>query len=177
MRKQKVLDVLNNLEVFEQQGGEDAYMLVEINDDVLNKLEQVGVSEKTVKKYGDDETFCILAFAFGEGYANDYVGQLVYEYQEDIHSYFGLSYATHLVIPRSVLQSMPEKWQYNFVKLLNELDDTNWRDLLPEGMYKVEYRDYGYESNEETEREEFTWKDEVIDPLLNYDRGRRNIFI
>jgi hypothetical protein len=96
--------------------------------------------------------------------------------ERDIHTYFGLSYADYLVLPRSVLQSMPEEWQLKFVSLLDELDDTEWRDLLPEGMYKVEYRDYGYDYDEETEREEFTWKEEKIDPLMEYDRGRRNVF-
>lgn len=97
--------------------------------------------------------------------------------ERDIHTYFGLSYANYLVIPRSVLQSMPEEWQLKFVKLLEELDSTNWRDLLPkESMYKVELRDYGYEFNEETGSDEFTWKNELHDPLINYDRGRRNVF-
>jgi hypothetical protein len=94
----------------------------------------------------------------------------------DIHTYFGLSYADYLVLPRSVLQSMPEEWQLKFVSLLDELDETEWRDLLPEGMYKVEYRNYGYSYNVESEQEEFTWKEEKHDPLMNYDRGRRNIF-
>lgn len=96
--------------------------------------------------------------------------------EKDIHMYFGLTYAEYLVIPRSVLQSMPEEWQFKFVKLLDELDDTNWRDLLPKGMYSVEYRNYDYEFNEETESEEFVWKEQKIDPLINYNRGRRNIF-
>lgn len=98
------------------------------------------------------------------------------EMKTDIHTYFGLSYAHYLVLPRSVLQSMPEEWQHKFVELLEELDETEWRSMLPEGMYKIEYRDYAYEYNEETEQEEFTWKEERHDPLMNYERGRRNIF-
>ncbi|MGW5003155.1 hypothetical protein ACWEP8_36495 [Streptomyces hydrogenans] len=41
----------------------------------------------------------------------------------DIHTYFGLSYATHLVVPRMLLQSMPPQWQERFTDLLTELDD------------------------------------------------------
>ncbi|MCW7991284.1 hypothetical protein XF35_40315, partial [Streptomyces platensis subsp. clarensis] len=41
-----------------------------------------------------------------------------------IHTYFGLSYANYLVVPRALLQSMPIQWQEQFTGLLNELDDT-----------------------------------------------------
>lgn len=41
---------------------------------------------------------------------------------ELIHAWFGLSYAKYLVLPRSILQSMPVKWQRDFVKLLKQLD-------------------------------------------------------
>lgn len=41
----------------------------------------------------------------------------------DIHTYFGLSYATHLVDPRTLLQSMPPQWQERFTELLTELVD------------------------------------------------------
>jgi hypothetical protein len=42
---------------------------------------------------------------------------------QDVHAYFGLSYANYLVLPRMLMQSMPEKWQIEFVNLLNELHD------------------------------------------------------
>ncbi|MFE6412604.1 hypothetical protein ACFVOR_37355 [Streptomyces sp. NPDC057837] len=42
---------------------------------------------------------------------------------EDIHTYFGLSYANYLVLPRTLLQSMPAEWQHRFVGLVNELHD------------------------------------------------------
>lgn len=38
-----------------------------------------------------------------------------------IHTSFGLSYANYLVLPRTLLQSMPEEWQAKFVALVNEL--------------------------------------------------------
>jgi hypothetical protein len=43
---------------------------------------------------------------------------------EPIHSWFGLTYANYLVIQRSVLQSMPLKWQNKFVECLEELDES-----------------------------------------------------
>ena len=62
--------------------------------------------------------------------------KFIKNYDEDdfIHSFFGLSYAHYLVLPRSVLQSMPAKWQKKFVKLLNEIGSqptviTNFEDI------------------------------------------------
>ena len=54
--------------------------------------------------------------------------KFIKNYDEDdfIHSFFGLSYAHYLVLPRSVLQSMPAKWQKKFVKLLNEIESKLW---------------------------------------------------
>lgn len=73
MNKQAILDVLNNLDVIEQSGGEDAYILVAINQENLAELAEVGITEDMVEGYGTDgEDFCILAFAFGEKYADDY---------------------------------------------------------------------------------------------------------
>lgn len=42
---------------------------------------------------------------------------------EDVHTYFGLSYANYLVLPRTLLQSMPQEWQARFVTLVDELHD------------------------------------------------------
>jgi hypothetical protein len=42
---------------------------------------------------------------------------------EAIHGHFGLSYANYLVLPRTLLQSMPEAWQARFVALLNEMGE------------------------------------------------------
>jgi hypothetical protein len=39
-----------------------------------------------------------------------------------IHTWFGLSYANYLVLPRTVLQSMPQDWQERFVALLGEVN-------------------------------------------------------
>lgn len=45
------------------------------------------------------------------------------ESSEAIHLWFSLSYANYLVVPRSVLQSMPDEWQARFVGCLNEMGD------------------------------------------------------
>lgn len=79
--KIEILNVLNSLEIIDQNGGDDAYMLVANTPETRERLSQLGVSSETIRNYGDDETFCILALAFGEGYATDYksgVG-LIYE--------------------------------------------------------------------------------------------------
>lgn len=59
---------------------------------------------------------------------------------EPVHTWFELSYAQYLTIPRSVLQEMPEEWQQRFVDCLEELDDTlDWRPK--EGRYWVKLKD------------------------------------
>ena len=83
------------------------------------------------------------------------------KYQEKIHEWFELSYASYLVLPRSILQSAPDKWQIKFVKLLNELGEMF--DCPRKGTtYAVNLR------NNNTGR--FT-----TDDLCSYERGRRKI--
>ena len=55
---------------------------------------------------------------------------------EDVHAYFGLSYANYLVLPRTLMQSMPEEWQIEFVNLLNELHDA-FEDVPQAPTYQV----------------------------------------
>lgn len=76
-----------------------------------------------------------------------------------IHGWFGLSYASYLVLQRTVLQSMPQEWQRKFVALLEELDSTEWAEEIPRMGYTVLTRD----SRGRIMR----------DPLRDYDRGRR----
>lgn len=52
---------------------------------------------------------------------------------EPIHLHFGLSYATHLVMPRTLLQSMPAEWQRQFVHLLDQFDTAFHHVEQPEG--------------------------------------------
>lgn len=79
---------------------------------------------------------------------------------EAIHTWFELSYAQYLTVPRTALQSMPDEWQDKFVNLLNELDDRiDWRPT--EGCYWVTLRgDDGRIRR---------------DPLADYERGRRRL--
>lgn len=42
---------------------------------------------------------------------------------DEIHHFFGLSYASYLVLPRVLLQSMPDDWQHEFVRLVEQFDD------------------------------------------------------
>ena len=79
---------------------------------------------------------------------------------EPIHGYFGLSYANYLVLPRSVLQSMPIDWQEKFVELLKLIPETIDEKFEPERGYSVRaklYKGYGK------------------DPYSNYERGRRRL--
>jgi hypothetical protein len=39
-----------------------------------------------------------------------------------IHNAFGLTYSSYLVMPRSLLQEMPEEWQRRFVDLCEEFE-------------------------------------------------------
>ena len=41
----------------------------------------------------------------------------------DINDWFSLTYASYLVLPRVLLQSMPPKWQKVFVAHLDQLED------------------------------------------------------
>ena len=58
----------------------------------------------------------------------------------DVHTWFELTYAQYLTVPRSVLQAMPEEWQHRFVACLDELDETfDWRPSI--GRYWVQLKD------------------------------------
>ena len=82
-----------------------------------------------------------------------------------IHDWFELTYAQYLTIPRTALQSMPEKWQTDFVKLLDKLDESiDWRPK--EGRYWVQLRG---------PRGEFL--PIFRDPLMDYERGRRRVLL
>ncbi len=41
--------------------------------------------------------------------------------EEPIHLWFGLSYSSYLVLPRSILQAMPIEWQRRMVACLEEI--------------------------------------------------------
>lgn len=79
---------------------------------------------------------------------------------DPIHWWFGLSYSSYLVLPRSILQSAPVEWQKNFVKCLEELQTMFEQE---NDHYIVSLRD---------ENGKFT-----KDPYCDYQRGRRKIEI
>ena len=84
------------------------------------------------------------------------------ETDEPIHDYFGLSYASYLVMPRVVLQSMPVEWQRQITELLREIEETlgDWND---NGTY--------YKVTKLTEDGGAL----VEDDLQYYERGRRRL--
>lgn len=76
MTIQAFVNVLNELQssFFESNGGDDAYMLVENTASVREKLSAVGITEQEIKNAGDNDSFCLLALAFGK-----HAGQLEYD--------------------------------------------------------------------------------------------------
>jgi hypothetical protein len=49
--------------------------------------------------------------------------KIKYKVKEDLSCWFGLSYASFLVLPRVLMEAMPEKWQKKMATLLNEYDN------------------------------------------------------
>lgn len=73
-----------------------------------------------------------------------------------VHDWFELTYADYVVLPRTVLQSLPKEIQEDFVKVMDQIDaHCNWRR---NGCW-VKFRD---------EKGHF-----VHDELADYQRGRR----
>jgi len=79
------------------------------------------------------------------------------EHDEDIHTWFGLTYANYLVLPRSLLQSMPEAWQHRFINCLREMETAFWH-IEQADRYSVQAR--GADGRF------------VKDPVPHYNRGR-----
>ena len=50
--------------------------------------------------------------------------KLKYEGNNMLHTWFGLSYNSFIVMPRCLLQEMPYEWQGKLTKLMEEWDDT-----------------------------------------------------
>lgn len=82
----------------------------------------------------------------------------LYEH-EAIHTWFNLTYANYLVMPRSVLQSMPNPWQRLFALLLDQADQRFGG--LPWPHYTVQARDGSGRFTK--------------DPIPHYNRGRTTI--
>ena len=78
---------------------------------------------------------------------------------EPVHDWFGLSYCSYLVLPRSALQSMSAEWQRKFIKLVEEITETLEVSDMP-----------NYRVNAVDSRGKF-----VADKFLDYELGRRRI--
>jgi hypothetical protein len=85
-----------------------------------------------------------------------------------IHDYFALSYARYLVVPRSVLQSMPARWQADLVELLTQMEERCETGGIKLPPYSV--RPPPPSTASPAEFLMYEW-------LKEYDRGRRNVFI
>lgn len=77
-----------------------------------------------------------------------------------IHDWFELTYANYLVLPRSMLQSMPEEWQEKMVTLIKEMERSFPHLECP--IYDVRARDHN------TGRY-------IPDPIPHYNRGRTKL--
>ena len=80
---------------------------------------------------------------------------------QPIHEWFGLTYSNYLVLPRSILQSMPVDWQDRFVSCLREADEAvSGMGDMPD-QYTVQARDGAGRF--------------IHDDSSDYSRGRRKI--
>ena len=80
--------------------------------------------------------------------------------KESVHEWFGLSYASYLVLQRSILQSMPPNWQEKFTELLKEVLDAS-QELDPPSSFMVRATDSNHKF--------------IADPYRDYQRGRRKV--
>lgn len=83
----------------------------------------------------------------------------IIEAEDPIHEWFGLSYNSYLVMPRSCLQSMPVEWQKRLIALIKEAQQTLYLDDMPD-----------YRVNAVNSDGKF-----VSDPYRDYERGRRRV--
>ncbi len=87
------------------------------------------------------------------------MSDVIEESFEAIHLWFELTYANYLVLPRAVLQSMPDPWQAKFVALLEEMQAAYGHLDWP--AYAVNARGEGGRF--------------IKDPIPHYNRGRTHI--
>lgn len=79
------------------------------------------------------DCFCLDPSILPEGVAKD-VGC------NAVHHMFGLSYASYLVLPRVMLDSMSPDWQARFVMMLGEIE-ARFGSYPEEGTYDVRLKD------------------------------------
>lgn len=83
----------------------------------------------------------------------------IHDTHDAVHDWFSLSYAAYLVLPRSVLQSMPDEWQNKFIALVEEVGEVLEVDDMPN--YRVTAVDAANKF--------------IKDDYRDYERGRRRI--
>jgi len=81
------------------------------------------------------------------GYESDVLGVT------PIHDWFSLTYSSYLILPRSILQAMPQDWQRKVLRLIEEVEDT----------LEYEGSDYEYMVKRRIGNGQFS-----SDPLANY---------
>lgn len=88
-----------------------------------------------------------------------------HEPQRDVHTYFGLTYASYLTLPRVLLQEMPADWQDQFIGLLETLNAAYRHVEQPESFH-VQTGKWIYveEANEKVLRR-LGWADSLSDWL------------
>jgi hypothetical protein len=104
-------------------------------------------------------TRCVYCGQVRDALTGDVISPRAVE-PEAIHGWFGLTYANYLVLPRSLLQSMPDVWQASFVAHLEQLRDL-YGGLDWPASYSVQARD---------EDGRFT-----TDSIPHYRRGRTRV--
>lgn len=81
---------------------------------------------------------------------------------QPIHTWFGLTYASYLVLPRSVLQTLSVELQQQLVNALEAMGEHLYPASIPvRGEYAVQVR--GTDGRF------------ISDPLRDYQRGRRRV--
>lgn len=65
---------------------------------------------------------------------------------EAVHGWFSLSYANYLVLPRTLMQSMPGPWQVQMVRLLEEITDA-FQHVQQAEAYNVQAGHWAYTSD------------------------------
>ncbi len=111
-----------------------------------------------VQGFCDDEA---TAIATCEEEAERHVDRLYREDTGQIHQWFELTYASYLVLPRSLMQDMPGPWQRRFVELMEEFEST-FDYLEADHSYRVQLR-----CHIDTVGDEEIYED-LDDPLARY---------
>ncbi len=65
---------------------------------------------------------------------------------EAVHGWFGLTYSNYLVLPRTLMQSMPGLWQGRMVRLLEEIRDA-YAHIPQAASYQVQAGRWAYPSD------------------------------